>query len=120
LTGLYSRTANEDAPEYDVIIKKANVLDGSLKQPYRADVAVKGDKIVKVSRSINENAAIVIDANGLYLSPGFIDLHTHVDGGMYFPENRSCLNYLKQGVTSVIVGQCAAVPGLFLKMPRTR
>ena len=108
LTGLYSRTENEDSPEYDVIIKKAKVFDGSLKPPFRADVAVKDDKIVKVSRSINEKAAKVIDASGLYLSPGFIDLHSHVDRGMYFPENRACLNYLKQGVTSVIVGQCGS------------
>ncbi|MHC4596368.1 MAG: N-acyl-D-amino-acid deacylase family protein, partial [Planctomycetota bacterium] len=52
--------------------------------------------------------ARVIDGKGLYISPGFIDLHTHADKGMYFPENRACLNYLKQGVTTVVVGQCGS------------
>lgn len=91
---------------YDVIIKNANVFDGSLREAFRADVAIKDDVIAKVARSIQGKAAKIIDAKGLYVSPGFIDLHTHVDGGMYFPENRSCLNYLKQGVTTVIAGQC--------------
>ena len=91
---------------YDVIIKNARVLDGSLKPAFRSDVAIKGDTIVKVARSIKGTAGRVINAKGLYLSPGFIDLHTHVDRNMYFPEGRSCLNYLKQGVTSVVVGQC--------------
>lgn len=108
LTGFYSRTENGEASEYDVIIRKANVFDGSLKQPFRADVGIKEDRIVKISGSIKGEAAKIIDAKGLYLSPGFIDLHTHVDRGMYFPENRACLNYLKQGVTSVIVGQCGS------------
>jgi N-acyl-D-aspartate/D-glutamate deacylase len=93
-------------PEYDVLIRNALVLDGSLRAPAKADVGVKGDTIVKVAPSISGKAARVIDARGLCLTPGFIDLHTHVDEGMYFRENRSCLNYLTQGVTTVVVGQC--------------
>lgn len=100
-------TGNEAGnKEYDILIKNAKVLEGSLKEPFKADVAIKGDVIVKIAPIINGNATRVIDASGLYVSPGFIDLHTHVDEGMYFPENRACLNYLKQGVTSVVVGQC--------------
>jgi N-acyl-D-aspartate/D-glutamate deacylase len=91
---------------YDVVIKNASVFDGSLKPAFRADVAVKDGMIVKVEKSIKGSAARVINGKGLYVTPGFIDLHTHVDRGMYFPENRACLNYLTQGVTTVIVGQC--------------
>lgn len=91
---------------YDVLIKNGKVFDGSLRQAFRADVAIRGDTIVKVARSIRAKAAKVIDARGLYVTPGFIDLHTHVDRGMYFPENRACLNYLTQGTTTVVVGQC--------------
>ncbi len=106
LVGFIQTNEKESAVAYDVLIKNGKVFDGSLKQAFRADVAVKGDKIVKVARSIKGSAGKVIDAKGLYVTPGFIDLHTHVDGGMYFSENRACLNYLKQGTTSVIVGQC--------------
>ncbi len=96
------------AYEYDVLIKNGKVLDGSLKPAFRADIAIKDDTIVKVARSIGGKAAKVIDAKGLYLTPGFIDMHTHVDEGMYFSEKRACLNYLKQGTTTVIVGQCGS------------
>jgi len=92
--------------DYDVLIKNGRVLDGSLRPSFKADVAVKDGRIVKVARSIPGKASKVIEAKGLYVTPGFIDLHTHVDEGMYFPENRACLNYLTQGVTGVIVGQC--------------
>lgn len=94
------------AADYDILIKNARVFDGSLKQAFPADVAVKDGRIIEVSRGVRGRAEKVIDASGLWLSPGFIDLHTHVDEGMYFPENRACFNYLKQGVTSVVVGQC--------------
>jgi len=95
-------------PDYDLLITKATVVDGTLQPPYQADVAVKGDLIVEVAKKIKGTAKRTINARGLYLTPGFIDLHTHVDRGMYFPENRACLNYLKQGVTTVVVGQCGS------------
>ena len=97
---------NTPKADYDLLIKNGLVYDGSLAPPARLDVAVKGDRIVKIAPSIDGTAARVVDASGMIVTPGFIDLHTHVDEGMYFPENRSCLNFLLQGVTSVIVGQC--------------
>lgn len=92
--------------DYDIIIKNGKIYDGSLKSAFRADIAIKDDQIVKVARSINGTAGRIIQAKGLIVSPGFIDMHTHVDRGMFYPENRACLNYLKQGVTTVVVGQC--------------
>jgi N-acyl-D-aspartate/D-glutamate deacylase len=91
---------------YDVIIKNAKVFDGSLKPAFPAEVAIKDGNIVKVETSIDADAARIIDGKGLYICPGFIDLNTNVVQGMYFPENRACLNFLKQGVTSVVAGQC--------------
>jgi len=105
-TGSIQTSTPRSSFDYDVLIKNGRVLDGSLKPSFKADVAVKDGRIVKVARSIPGKASTIIDAKGLYVSPGFIDLHTHVDEGMYFPENRACLNYLTQGVTGVIVGQC--------------
>ena len=98
--------AKEGSYDYDILLKNGDLFDGSLKPAYRADVAVKGGKIVKVASSIQGTAARVIDGTGLHITPGFIDLHSHVDENMYFFENRACLNNLTQGVTSVIAGQC--------------
>jgi len=108
LTGLDSSAQTKNVPDYDIVIKNGKVFDGSLKPAIKADVAVKDGIIVKITKSIKGTAAKVINAKGFHVTPGFIDLHTHVDEGMYFPENRSCLNYLKQGVTSIIVGQCGS------------
>ncbi|GAI47034.1 unnamed protein product, partial [marine sediment metagenome] len=80
------------------------MFDGSLKPAFESDVAIKGGRIVRVAKTIKGTAARTIDAQGLHVAPGFIDLHTHVDEGMTFPENRACLNYLVQGVTTVVVG----------------
>lgn len=91
---------------YDILIKNAKVFDGSGSDAKRVDVAIQGDTIAKVGRSLKGKAIRVIDAKGLHLSPGFIDLHTHAERGMLYPENRPALNYLKQGVTSLVVGQC--------------
>jgi N-acyl-D-aspartate/D-glutamate deacylase len=106
LTGLYGISQGREEFDYDFLIKNARIFDGSLKPAFKADIAVKDGIIVKVERSIKGRAERIINANKFYATPGFIDLHTHVDRGMYFPENRACLNYLKQGVTSVVVGQC--------------
>ncbi len=94
--------------DYDILIKNGRVYDGSANSSFKSDVAVKNGKIVKVSKSIRGSARKTINARGLYITPGFIDLHTHVDRGMYFPENRPLLNYLYQGVTTIIVGQCGS------------
>jgi len=106
LTGLHEARHQETGYDYDILIKNAKVFDGSLNPAVKADVAIKDETILKIGRSIKGRAKKIIDANKLYLAPGFIDMHTHVDRGMYFSENRACMNYLKQGVTSVVVGQC--------------
>jgi N-acyl-D-amino-acid deacylase len=94
------------APAFDVLIKNGLVLDGSLREPFRADVAVKDGRIVRVAPSIAGRAARTIDARGLHVMPGFIDLHDHVERALIFPEHRAPLGYLTQGVTTIVAGQC--------------
>jgi dihydroorotase/N-acyl-D-amino-acid deacylase len=94
--------------DYDVLIKGGMVSDGSGDPAARADIAVKDGKIVQVGQSLSGTAAQIIDAKGLHVTPGFIDLHSHVDRGLYYPETRAALNYLKQGVTSAVIGQCGS------------
>lgn len=101
-----SAAGQED--EYDLLIRQALIYDGSLNPPFTADIAIKGDTIARIGNNLALKAKKIIEAKGLVATPGFIDLHTHVDEGMYFPENRACLNYLFQGVTSVVVGQCGS------------
>ncbi|HEX9975082.1 MAG TPA: amidohydrolase family protein [bacterium] len=92
--------------DYDILIKNGKIFDGSLQPAFKADIAIKNNQIVKVARSINGTAERVIQAKGLIVTPGFIDMHTHVDDRLFYPENRACLNFLKQGVTTVVIGQC--------------
>ncbi len=94
--------------DYNILIKGGKVYDGSLKSAFKADIAIKNDKIVKVAKSIKGTAEWVMRAKGLIVTPGFIDMHTHADRGMFYPENRACLNYLKQGVTTIVAGQCGS------------
>ena len=98
--------AQKNSPEFDILIRNGRVFDGSGAPAFKADIAVKGDQIILVGKSIRGRAGRTIDARGLFVIPGFIDLHTHADRGMYFPENRACFNYLRQGVTTIVGGQC--------------
>jgi N-acyl-D-amino-acid deacylase len=104
LSVLCAAQANSPA---DVLFTHARLLDGA-GNPWRyADVAVKGDRIVflgdAAARAIR--AAETIDLHGaLYLAPGFIDLHTHCAAGLSSPQLKENLNYLMQGVTTVMTG----------------
>lgn len=88
---------------YDLLIKNATVIDGSGGPRYIADVGVSQGRIAEIGR-INENADEVIDADGLVLSPGFIDGHTHMDAQVAWDPMGSCSCW--HGVTTAIMGNC--------------
>ena len=90
----------------DLLFTHARLLDGS-GNPWRwADVALRGDRIIFVGDAQRANvvAQQTLDLHGLYLAPGFIDLHTHTGGGLSNPRMKENLNYLLQGVTTVATG----------------
>lgn len=90
-------------PLYDVLIKNGRVLDGS-GNPWRyADVAVAGDRIVAMGRLNAADARKTVDAAGLYLAPGFIDVHSHAGPGLATPALSAAAPLLAQGVTTVAV-----------------
>jgi N-acyl-D-amino-acid deacylase len=99
------------AASYDLVIKNANIVDGTGSPWFRADVGVRGDTIVTLARQINAPSTRTFDAANLVVAPGFIDLHVHAFGGVGEPppvlpivEVPTADNYVRQGVTTLITG----------------
>jgi N-acyl-D-aspartate/D-glutamate deacylase len=88
---------------YDVVIKNGTVVDGTGREPYRADVAVQGDRIAEIG-NITETGKRTINAEGQIVTPGFVDIHTHLDAQIWWDPivSSSCWH----GVTSVVMGNC--------------
>ncbi len=86
------------------LIRGALLVDGSGNPPCRADLAVRNNLIVAVEEDIREQAGILLEADGLVLAPGFIDLHSHTDATLaLYPD---CESKLFQGVTTEVTGNC--------------
>ena len=88
---------------YDLLIKNGTVIDGSGNPSFKADIGIKEGKIIKIG-DITKKVSITIDAKGLVVSPGFIDMHSHTDLTILaFPNAESSI---MQGVTTSLVGNC--------------
>lgn len=90
--------------QVDILIKNGKVLDGTGNSWYIADIAIKEGKILKIDRNLNYPTTKIIDAKGFIVAPGFIDVHTHIEGDeKKFP---LASNFIYDGVTTVITGNC--------------
>lgn len=118
LATLFSACQKE---KYQIIIKGANIVDGTGSPAYVADVGINADTIAFVGDLSKAEGEKVIDAKGQVLSPGFIDTHSHHDRGMF--ENREMEALTSQGVTTMIIGQDGGsqfpLKDLFSKLERT-
>jgi N-acyl-D-amino-acid deacylase len=115
---LLSASLAAQQPPYDLLIRNGRVLDGTGNPWFPADIAVRGGRIVAVGSLAGAQAARIIDATGKYVSPGFIDIHSHADdgsgprGGFRDPDpiRRSAPNLVSQGITTVVVNQDGRSP----------
>ena len=88
----------------DLIIRNGTIVDGTGKLPFYADIAVRGGRIDYIGDLRGVNAAVEIDAAGKYVTPGFIDSHSHSDYTIW--ANPEAQSSVRQGVTTEIVGNC--------------
>ena len=99
---------------YDILIRGGMLLDGSGKPGVPGDLAIEGGRIVALGQNIDRTAKKTIDATGLAVAPGFIDIKTHSD--FTLPINPKAESKVRQGVTTEIIGHCGfsvapALPG---------
>src|SRR5215216_6262527 len=94
------------AQEFDLIISGAEVFDGSGNEPFFSDIGIRNQRIACVGNLAGLTAKRTLDAHGLSVAPGFIDVHTHVERNV--PTNSPFLapNFVQQGVTTIITGNC--------------
>ena len=91
--------------EFDTVIKGGTVFDGQRTPRFNGDIGIKDGKVAAIGGKINtSNGAKVIDASGLNVAPGFIDLHTHYDSQVFWDPYCSISGW--HGVTSVAIGNC--------------
>ena len=100
---LFAPPGTAQAPRYDILITGGMLVDGSGATRRRGDVAIKDGRIAAVGVVPKGAAGQVIDATGLIVAPGFIDVHTHADD---IADSPRAENFVRMGVTSVVAGNC--------------
>ena len=104
VTILLTSFASAQAPQqFDIVIRNGRLLDGTGNPWYRADIGITGDRIRAMGRLGAANARVVIDAADRYVTPGFIDVHSHAGGGLATEELKHGQPLLAQGLTTVFV-----------------
>ncbi|MDE2718845.1 MAG: amidohydrolase family protein, partial [Chloroflexota bacterium] len=93
---------------FDTLITNATVVDGTNSPRYGADVGLENGKIAAIGQLAETEAGRIIDASGLVLAPGFIDMHTHSDLTLLDDPGGESMAY--QGVTTQVTGNCSYSP----------
>jgi len=91
---------------YDVILKNGQIIDGCGNPSYKADIGIKDGKIESIGNLNSVTAQKVFDVSDFVVSPGFIDIHDHSDGGI--ADDPQAPQKVKQGVTTVLAGNCGS------------
>jgi N-acyl-D-amino-acid deacylase len=101
---LFALAAFPALAQYDILIRNARVIDGTGNPWFHSSVAIQNGRIAAIGRLEGASAKRVIDAAGRVLAPGFIDVHTHVEGAIEKVPRAD--NYLLDGVTTIVTGNC--------------
>ena len=104
ITFVFFSTTASFAQEYDVLIRGGKIVDGTGNAWFYGDVAIKNGKIARVGQWPNATAKKILDAKGLIVSPGFIDVHTHIEEDEFRLPTAD--NFIYDGVTTVVTGNC--------------
>ena len=89
----------------DLLVRGGRVVDGTGAPAVDADVRVRSGRIVEIGSSLESEGEAILDAEGATVAPGFIDVHTHYDGAMWW--DRSIDPMPQHGVTTMVTGNCA-------------
>jgi N-acyl-D-amino-acid deacylase len=95
-----------DNTGYDIIIQGGTLVDGTGNHAWQADVAVRGDRIAAIGDLKSAGRKRTIDAKGLIVAPGFIDMHNHSDDSLL--DEPKCESMIRQGVTTMVLGEGAS------------
>lgn len=90
----------------DILITNGKVIDGTGNSWFYGSIAIKDGRIIKIGREVNLTAKKNIDATGLIVAPGFIDVHTHLEGDEKSDPNAT--NFILDGVTTCVTGNCGS------------
>jgi N-acyl-D-aspartate/D-glutamate deacylase len=98
-------SASREEAVTDLLVKGGTVIDGTGASPFAADVRIRGGRIAEVGAGLAPDGERQIDAGGAYVTPGFIDTHTHLDPTLFW--DRRCDPLPLHGVTTAVAGNCS-------------
>jgi len=90
--------------EVDMVIRNGIIHDGTSREPLRRDISIRDGRISKIEKFLKVEAREIIDVDGLVVSPGFIDMHSHSD--MSLPFDNRLESTIRQGITTQVIGNC--------------
>jgi N-acyl-D-amino-acid deacylase len=106
VAAFYIGSLNALSQDFDILIVNGKLVDGTGNSWRYADVGIKDGKVVSIGNLKNSDAKSRIDATGKIVSPGFIDVHTHIEGNdLKYP---TAVNFIMDGVTTVVTGNCGS------------
>jgi len=105
ITG-FSQNGSMSSSDCDILITNGKIIDGTGNSWYYGNIAIKNGKILKIGKDVRMTAQRTIDARGLIVTPGFIDVHTHIEGDEQ--KTPTADNFIYDGVTTVVAGKCGA------------